>query len=93
MVVLQAAACGVTTVVTAVGILPEIVPPEQIVPVGDEEAVALAITSVLGDPVRRRALEGGWGRFSLAQCLEDLAHIYREVIHPAEFFPKKGRSF
>ncbi|HNB51962.1 MAG TPA: glycosyltransferase, partial [Anaerolineales bacterium] len=34
MVVLEAAACGVTTVGTAVGILPEIVPPEQVVPVG-----------------------------------------------------------
>ncbi len=87
MVVLEAAACGVTTIGTAVGILPEIVPSEQIVPVGDVEALALAITSVLGDPVRRRALEGGWGRFSLAQCLEDLAHIY------AGFSPKNGRSF
>ncbi|NUM49303.1 MAG: glycosyltransferase [Anaerolineales bacterium] len=84
MVVLEAAACGVTTVGTAVGILPEIVPPEQVVPVGDVEALARAITSALSDPARVRGVGRGQTdqvreRFTLGVCKHELERIYSSL--------------
>ncbi len=86
MVVLEAAACGVTTVGTAVGILPEIVPPKQVVPVGDVDALALAITSALNDPARVREIGcGQWNqvreRYALGGCVIDLGMLYSGLVN------------
>jgi glycosyltransferase involved in cell wall biosynthesis len=56
MVVLEAAACGVPTVSTAVGIVPDAPELGVTVPVGDPEALAVAIRDLLDDPERLRNL-------------------------------------
>jgi glycosyltransferase involved in cell wall biosynthesis len=88
MVVLEAAACGVTTVGTAVGILPEIVPPEQVVPVGDVEALAGAITSALSDLARVREIGRGQTdqvreRFTLGGGMMELRTLYAGLVNSA----------
>jgi glycosyltransferase involved in cell wall biosynthesis len=56
MVTLEAAACGVPSVSTAVGLLPDCPEMGVCVPVGDEGALAAAVRALLDDPVRRHAL-------------------------------------
>ncbi|GAB4579843.1 MAG: glycosyltransferase family 4 protein [Anaerolineales bacterium] len=83
MVVLEAAACGVTTVGTAVGILPELVPPDQLAPVGDVEALATAIIYALAQPekmrdARQRLPAEVQDQYSLQRCVEALEKMYAE---------------
>ncbi len=55
--VLEAAAAGVPTVGTAVGLLPELAPQAGVaVPVGDAGALAQAAFDLLADPQRRQAM-------------------------------------
>lgn len=79
MVVLEAAACGVTTVGTAVGILPEVVPPAQVVPVGDVEALAGAIMSTFSNPTRARDrcrhIKQVQAQYSLAGCIQEMENL------------------
>jgi len=82
MVVLEAAACGVTTVGTAVGILPELVPAELLAPVGAAESLARAISRLAGDSARRK--EAGReiyarvrGEFSLEKTVARLLDLYQ----------------
>lgn len=56
LVVLEAAACARPVIGTAVGILPELQPPEQIVPVGDDRALAEALLRLMSTPHHRIAL-------------------------------------
>jgi len=57
MAILEAAACGVPLVGTAVGALADLSPEAAVaVPVGDEASLAQAIISLLRDPVRRAQL-------------------------------------
>ena len=85
MVVLEAALCGRATVGTEVGILPELVPPDLAVPVGDDVALANALAALAsqpaklaaaGDMARLRALKD----FSLATCVDRLLDIYEEAV-------------
>lgn len=87
MVVLEAAACGVTTVGTAVGILPEIVPAEQVVPVGEVETLAEAIMAAISNPARVREIGRGQvdqvgERYSLAKCVQGLRGLYSGLVTP-----------
>lgn len=52
---LEAAACGTPVAGSAVGALPEIVPPELLAPPGDARALAAAIDAGLGEAARARA--------------------------------------
>ncbi len=85
MVVLEAAACGRTTVGTGVGVLPEIVPPEQVVPVGDDGALARAVLGLVNDPARRAAAGEAARRtfldgYSLRTCTDRLLGVYGESV-------------
>jgi glycosyltransferase involved in cell wall biosynthesis len=57
LVALEAAACGVPTVGTAVGHIRDLAPERALaVPVGDDAALAAGILALLGDEPRRRAM-------------------------------------
>lgn len=56
MATLEAAACGVPVVSTAVGTLPDYPSIGVTVPVGDDAALASALRALLTDPERRAAL-------------------------------------
>lgn len=66
MVTLEAAACGVPTVSTAVGLLPDCPELGLSVPVGDIEALAAAMSDLLDNPAKRHAL----GQSARAKVLE-----------------------
>lgn len=77
MVTLEAAACGVPTVSTVVGLLPDYPEMGVTVPVGDDMALAEAIRGLLDDPQRRRAL---------AQSAHDLVRSNFTIQHTAQQF-------
>jgi starch synthase len=65
---LDAMACGVPCIGTAVGAVPDIIGSAGlIVPPADHEALASALESLLDDPARRRAL-GAAGRKRVIEC-------------------------
>lgn len=76
MVVLEAAAGGLPTVGTAVGVVPDLSPAGALaVPVGDDGALARALRTVVDDPELRAAM----GRAARAQALDryDIAPVAR----------------
>jgi MMP alpha-(1->4)-mannosyltransferase len=86
----EALACGAPVVATAVGAVPEVVPPQAglLVPPADPAALAAAIGALLEDPARRRAL----GEAGCAHVRAELdwrvtgartAAVYREVLSGA----------
>jgi glycosyltransferase involved in cell wall biosynthesis len=85
MVVLEAAACGLPTVGTAVGLLPELEGSAITVPVGDYKALAQAALQLLEDDDRRiemgriarRLVEK---KFSINQTVENLLNAYQRLI-------------
>lgn len=84
MVTLEAAACGRTTVGTAVGLLPELVPQAQVVPVGNAQALAEAVLAVLKDRQRLAALNQAVlaaveARYTLQHTVAQLNELYSEV--------------
>lgn len=82
MAALEAAACGVPAVGTAVGILPELEPGAALtVPVGRAEALAAALAELLEDGRRRRSMAQAArartaGEFGLATCGERFRAMY-----------------
>ena len=81
LVVLEAAACGCPATGTAVGILPELLLPEYLAPVGDSAALAAAIEHGLEQP--RRLVEAGFtahriaiNRYSLGQTVPAFEALY-----------------
>ncbi|MDR2606584.1 MAG: glycosyltransferase [Oscillospiraceae bacterium] len=81
--VLEAMACGLPTVVTDAGGLPELVTPEcgDIVPKGDSAALANAIRNMANDPIRRAKCAVGALRrvrehFNLDSTAEGIFKLY-----------------
>lgn len=88
IVLLEAMLAGLPVVATRVSAIPEIVVDGTtgvLVPVGDFAAVAAALSDLLGDPKRRRALgEAGRRRahdeFSVARMTERTMGVYESVV-------------
>jgi glycosyltransferase involved in cell wall biosynthesis len=84
MVTLEAAACGLPTVSTAVGLLPDVPEMGVSTPVGDDAALAAAIQTLLDDDTRRAALaqsarETVQTRFTIQHTVEAFRALYREL--------------
>ncbi len=84
LVALEAAACGCPVVGTAVGLLPELLGPQQLAPVGDAPALAAAMLRLLRDPeagalaaadAHTRVVQ----RFALNQTTPALAALYQSL--------------
>ncbi|MDX1995971.1 MAG: glycosyltransferase [bacterium] len=81
MVTLEAAACAVPTISTAVGLVPDVPEIGLTVPVGDDAALAAAIRSLLNDAARRAqlaesALHATRTRFTIQQTAAALRTLY-----------------
>ena len=89
MVVLEAAACGVPVVATAVGIAPELSPhAARVVPTGDADALAGAIAALLRSPERRAAMGEAAraqivAQFDVRTCTSRLIDLYRTLARAA----------
>jgi glycosyltransferase involved in cell wall biosynthesis len=84
MVTLEAAACGVPTVGTAVGLLPDYPALGLTVPVGDDHAFAQAVADLLADESRYRALRRSahdlvTSRFTIAHTAAELRALYTSL--------------
>jgi glycosyltransferase involved in cell wall biosynthesis len=84
MTTIEAAACGLPTVSTAVGMLVDHPSMGVTVPVGDDTALAAAITELLADEPRRLALshsaETARDQFSLHHTAQRFREAYATVI-------------
>lgn len=84
LAVLEAAACGVPIVGTATGILPELLPPQYLAPVGDAAALSRIMARMLQDEAER-AKEGqrlhrlASERYSLARTVPRLLETYMQL--------------
>ncbi|HEX7103567.1 MAG TPA: glycosyltransferase family 4 protein [Nitrolancea sp.] len=84
MVILEAAACGVATVGTALGLLPDL-SPISIIPPGGEDALAHVILELVTNESRRRKL-GDAARclveyhYTLRSTVERQLELYRSLI-------------
>ncbi len=67
-VLLEASACGTPWVAARVGGVPEIAPPESLVPAGDEGALAAAMNDLLGSRRRPPAAVGSWSDSAAAMA-------------------------
>ena len=84
MVILEAAACARWTVGTAVGLLPDLAPASQVVPVGDAQALADALLGVIQDPqaitaMGRASLEAVEAGYTLEQTVARLVQLYANL--------------
>jgi glycosyltransferase involved in cell wall biosynthesis len=78
LVLMEALACGVPVISTPVGIAPELLPAEALVPVGDVDSLAIALERWLADPARRAAV-GAAGRARMVDELS-LARFQARVL-------------
>jgi glycosyltransferase involved in cell wall biosynthesis len=86
MVTLEAAACGVPTISTAVGLLPDHPAMGMTVPVGDDAALANAIEDLLTNPERRTALgqsayQTVQERFTIQHTAATFRNLYEGLQH------------
>jgi len=84
MVTLEAAACGIPTVSTAVGLLPDYPQMGVTVPVGDDAALANAIRGLLDNQTYRKAFgqsayEMATTQFTIQQTVSRLIQLYEEL--------------
>lgn len=84
MVALEAAACGVPVVGTAVGVIPELEPAAQTIPIGDADGLAEKMADLVDDePSRVRsgcaARERAVAEYSIELCTTRFLDLYREV--------------
>ncbi len=83
--VLEAAAAGLPVVATAVGALPEMCPPSEIVPPRDPTALAAALEPLIIDPRRRAAAATRWHAWVARHCApavvaDCIAAVYEHVL-------------
>lgn len=82
----EAMACGIPLIVSDGGALPEVAGEGGVVvPAGDAEALATAMSALLDDPVAsealgQRARERGVNEFSWDVCATRLVHFYRAAM-------------
>jgi glycosyltransferase involved in cell wall biosynthesis len=86
MSVLEAGACGRSTIGTAVGVLPELQPATRSVPVGNASALADAIAETLLTPgctadLGRRCLALVMSRYTLDQSVAAHTRLYEDLIN------------
>lgn len=84
LVTLEAAACGRSSVGTAVGVLPDLVPASRVGPVGDARALAEALLTTLRDPgglaeMGRVSLEEARARYTLERTVRDFLALYAQL--------------
>jgi glycosyltransferase involved in cell wall biosynthesis len=84
MVILEAAACACPTVGTAVGLLPDLMPATQMVPVGDAYALAEVLLRTLADrqaliAMGQASLEAVKAGYTLDQTMDELSALYAEL--------------
>lgn len=84
MVTLEAGACGVPTVSTDVGLLPDVAEMGAVVPVGDDAALADAIQNLLSDDQRRAeigltAQKMVGEKFTIQHTLEQFRALYQRL--------------
>ena len=90
IILLQAGASGLPVVASAVGGIPEVVVDGEtgrLVPPGDPDALAVAVSDLLSDPEKLRSM-GAAGRFrvyrefSVTGMVEGNLKVYRELLGP-----------
>lgn len=86
MVTLEAGACGIPTVSTNIGLLPDYPELGMCVPVGDSEALAQAIKSLLDDQERHQALSQSalkivQNQFTIQHTVDHFRRLYTEQIN------------
>lgn len=86
MVTLEAAACGTPTISTAVGLLPDWPQMGEVVPVGDEQALANAIRGLLDNHERLASLSASayqtaLENFSIEHTVEQFLKLYQMLVH------------
>lgn len=77
-VILQALACGTPVVSTAAGGIPEVVPAESLVPVGDPVALAHRVVTMLAQPIATSLP----ARFTAKSMAEATLGLYRTLLTP-----------
>jgi glycosyltransferase involved in cell wall biosynthesis len=93
VVVLEAAAAGLPTVGTAVGLLPELAPrAARCVPPGDAAALADAICALLADTAAREALGAEAQRFARAHDAAWTARAFEEIYLELKGSRSSGRA-